>query len=161
MQTKWCPKNQKGHLFVFLFVFFFGRKKKMGRKKKKEKPYCWYCERVFDDEKVLIQHQKAKHFKCEICYKKLYTAGGLKTHVSEVHKKTIARFFFTFQKIDSNPRKKKEKKKRKEEKKNSQNPKKNTVSQTPSQKKTHSNTKSMEWKGSQKTKTNHQTRDHA
>ena len=34
----------------------------MGKKKKKEivKPWCYYCDRVFDDEKILIQHQKAK-----------------------------------------------------------------------------------------------------
>ncbi|CAG8521743.1 2496_t:CDS:2 [Racocetra fulgida] len=33
-----------------------------------------YCERDFEDEKVLIQHQKAKHFKCPHCNKKLNTA---------------------------------------------------------------------------------------
>jgi hypothetical protein len=34
----------------------------MGKKKKKEivKPWCYYCDRVFEDEKILIQHQKAK-----------------------------------------------------------------------------------------------------
>ena len=35
----------------------------MGRKKKKyeeEKPWCFYCDREFDDEKILIQHQRAK-----------------------------------------------------------------------------------------------------
>uniref|UniRef100_A0A8C2PY50 Zinc finger protein 207, a n=1 Tax=Cyprinus carpio TaxID=7962 RepID=A0A8C2PY50_CYPCA len=37
-------------------------------------PFCLvYCNRDFDDEKILIQHQKAKHFKCHICHKKLYT----------------------------------------------------------------------------------------
>ena len=66
----------------------------MGKKKKKQKPYCWYCEREFEDEKILIQHQKAKHFKCEICHKKLFTAGGMVTHVAEVHKKTITRFLW-------------------------------------------------------------------
>ncbi|EDW28739.1 GL18782 [Drosophila persimilis] len=49
----------------------------MGRKKKKaSKPWCWYCNREFDDEKILVQHQKAKHFKCHICHKKLYTGPG-------------------------------------------------------------------------------------
>ncbi|KTG43349.1 hypothetical protein cypCar_00009346 [Cyprinus carpio] len=53
----------------------------MGRKKKKQmKPWCWYCNRDFDDEKILIQHQKAKHFKCHICHKKLYTGPGLAIH---------------------------------------------------------------------------------
>jgi len=62
----------------------------MGRKKKKQsKPWCWYCNREFDDEKILIQHQKAKHFKCHICHKKLYTGPGLSIHCMQVHKNTI------------------------------------------------------------------------
>ncbi|RUS74400.1 hypothetical protein EGW08_017835 [Elysia chlorotica] len=62
----------------------------MGRKKKKQmKPWCWYCNREFDDEKILIQHQKAKHFKCHICYKKLYTGPGLAIHCMQVHKEKI------------------------------------------------------------------------
>ncbi|XP_075994861.1 BUB3-interacting and GLEBS motif-containing protein ZNF207-like [Genypterus blacodes] len=62
----------------------------MGRKKKKQmKPWCWYCNRDFDDEKILIQHQKAKHFKCNICHKKLYTGPGLAIHCMQVHKETI------------------------------------------------------------------------
>lgn len=50
---------------------------------------CRYCEREFDDEKVLIYHQKAKHFKCHICHKKLYTAPGLAIHCSQVHKEEV------------------------------------------------------------------------
>lgn len=80
----------------------------MGRKKKKpSKPWCWYvlfapielyfqieynfryCNREFDDEKILIQHQKAKHFKCHICHKKLYTGPGLAIHCMQVHKESI------------------------------------------------------------------------
>lgn len=62
----------------------------MGRKKKKPaKPWCWYCNREFDDEKILVQHQKAKHFKCHICHKKLYTGPGLAIHCMQVHKETI------------------------------------------------------------------------
>ncbi|KFM78878.1 Zinc finger protein 207, partial [Stegodyphus mimosarum] len=62
----------------------------MGRKKKKpSKPWCWYCNREFDDEKILIQHQKAKHFKCHICHKKLYTGPGLAIHCMQVHKDTL------------------------------------------------------------------------
>ncbi|KAG8014883.1 hypothetical protein GBF38_003573 [Nibea albiflora] len=48
-----------------------------------------YCNRDFDDEKILIQHQKAKHFKCHICHKKLYTGPGLAIHCMQVHKETI------------------------------------------------------------------------
>uniref|UniRef100_A0A6B2EML2 Putative zinc finger protein 207-like isoform x1 n=1 Tax=Phlebotomus kandelakii TaxID=1109342 RepID=A0A6B2EML2_9DIPT len=62
----------------------------MGRKKKKaSKPWCWYCNREFDDDKILVQHQKAKHFKCHICHKKLYTGPGLSIHCMQVHKETI------------------------------------------------------------------------
>ncbi|KAF7277240.1 hypothetical protein GWI33_009015 [Rhynchophorus ferrugineus] len=58
----------------------------MGRKKKKQsKPWCWYCNREFEDEKILIQHQKAKHFKCHICHKKLYTGPGLSIHYIEIY----------------------------------------------------------------------------
>lgn len=45
---------------------------------------CRYCNRDFDDEKILIQHQKAKHFKCHICHKKLYTGPGLAIHCMQV-----------------------------------------------------------------------------
>lgn len=73
----------------------------MGKKKSKAqvfvlKPWCWYCEREFEDEKgklslfpdqdaadhpVLLQHQKSKHFKCTMCPRKLnvsslYSIGG-------------------------------------------------------------------------------------
>uniref|UniRef100_A0A336M4Z5 CSON011915 protein n=1 Tax=Culicoides sonorensis TaxID=179676 RepID=A0A336M4Z5_CULSO len=62
----------------------------MGRKKRKlTKPWCWYCNREFDDEKILVQHQKAKHFKCHICHKKLYTGPGLSIHCMQVHKESI------------------------------------------------------------------------
>ncbi|KAJ1876718.1 hypothetical protein H4R99_004192 [Coemansia sp. RSA 1722] len=64
----------------------------MGRKKSRKvvfKPWCWYCEREFEDEKVLIQHQKARHFKCHICAKRLNTANGMVIHVAQVHKENI------------------------------------------------------------------------
>lgn len=67
----------------------------MGKKKNKKsqvvetEAWCYYCDRVFEHEEVLIQHQKAKHFKCPTCNKKLSTAGGLVVHNSQVHKETI------------------------------------------------------------------------
>src|SRR5687767_5514360 len=54
-----------------------------------EKPHSRYCNREFEDEKILIQHQKAKHFKCHICNKKLFTGPGLAIHCMQVHKETI------------------------------------------------------------------------
>jgi hypothetical protein len=83
----------------------------MGKKKKKEKqekPWCWYvenchclqpcvshgsvcryCDREFDDEEILIAHQKTKHFKCEVCHKRLYTVPGLVIHCMQVHKTEV------------------------------------------------------------------------
>ncbi|KAJ4476215.1 hypothetical protein J3R30DRAFT_3405241 [Lentinula aciculospora] len=60
----------------------------MAKKKSKQiiRPWCWYCERDFEDEKVLMQHQKAKHFKCNMCPRRLNTAGGLAVHIQQVHK---------------------------------------------------------------------------
>lgn len=73
-------------------------KKKRGHPDLEEllaRPWCYYCkigrdlngpildanrlkpgEREFEDLKLLISHQKAKHFKCERCGKRLNTAGG-------------------------------------------------------------------------------------
>ncbi|KAK9315473.1 hypothetical protein V1522DRAFT_409676 [Lipomyces starkeyi] len=58
-----------------------------------QRPWCYYCERDFDDLKVLISHQRAQHFKCDRCNKRLNTAGGLVIHVQQVHKETITTVF--------------------------------------------------------------------
>eukprot|EP00261_Vitis_vinifera_P033439 XP_019074682.1 PREDICTED: protein SUPPRESSOR OF FRI 4 isoform X1 [Vitis vinifera] len=64
----------------------------MGKKKKRAaKVFCYYCEREFEDEKILVQHQKAKHFKCHVCNKKLSTASGMAIHVLQVHKETVSK----------------------------------------------------------------------
>lgn len=64
--------------------------------KKKKAPqldaWCWYCDREFEDEKVLIQHQKARHFKCPFCPRRLNTAGGLAVHLGQVHKAEPGRY---------------------------------------------------------------------
>eukprot|EP01126_Amoeba_proteus_P053895 TRINITY_DN6592_c0_g2_i6.p1 TRINITY_DN6592_c0_g2~~TRINITY_DN6592_c0_g2_i6.p1 ORF type:complete len:107 (-),score=11.58 TRINITY_DN6592_c0_g2_i6:381-701(-) len=72
--------------------------KKMGRKKRAraggsddKKPYCYYCDRNFQEEKILEQHQKAKHFKCNVCHKRLSTASGMVVHVFQVHKQAITK----------------------------------------------------------------------
>ncbi|OUM59696.1 hypothetical protein PIROE2DRAFT_14696, partial [Piromyces sp. E2] len=48
-----------------------------------------YCERNFEDEKVLIQHQKARHFKCPNCHKKLSSTRGMVIHASQVHNEEV------------------------------------------------------------------------
>ncbi|KAJ5142798.1 uncharacterized protein N7515_001585 [Penicillium bovifimosum] len=54
-----------------------------------DRPWCYYCERDFDDLKILISHQKAKHYKCDNCGRRLNTAGGLSVHLSQVHKEQL------------------------------------------------------------------------
>ena len=62
----------------------------MGRRKRRRLlPWCWYCDREFPDTKSLVFHQKARHYKCSYCGKKLNTAGGLFIHTSQVHKDTL------------------------------------------------------------------------
>lgn len=58
---------------------------------KKSKPWCWYCDREFDDMGVLIQHQKARHFKCSQCSRRLNSGSGLVIHLAQVHKITMER----------------------------------------------------------------------
>ena len=43
----------------------------------------------FDDENTLIQHQKARHFQCGFCYKKMTTVGALAIHSLQVHKEAL------------------------------------------------------------------------
>jgi len=75
----------------------------MGKRRKKQKkaevdetakPWCFYCDRTFDDEKILIQHQKHKHFKCYLCGRKLGSVKGLQTHVSSVHKQSVKEYVY-------------------------------------------------------------------
>ena len=50
---------------------------------------CRYCDREFEDELVLQNHQKAKHFKCNHCNRRLNTIGGLVTHAEHMHKEIV------------------------------------------------------------------------
>ncbi|GMF17156.1 unnamed protein product [Phytophthora lilii] len=70
----------------------------MGKKKRRDdagaeapqrRVFCYYCDRNFDDEKVLILHQKARHFKCPTCHKKLSTVSGMLIHIQQVHKESL------------------------------------------------------------------------
>ena len=66
-------------------------KKKRGHPDVEEilsRPWCYYCERDFDDLKILINHQKAKHFKCERCGRRLNTAGGRSTFAAYLKQST-------------------------------------------------------------------------
>ncbi|PPJ58433.1 hypothetical protein CBER1_09287 [Cercospora berteroae] len=55
------------------------------------RPACYYCDRDFDDLKILHDHQKARHFLCQAgnCNRKLGTVGGLRIHMHQVHKEEL------------------------------------------------------------------------
>jgi len=59
-----------------------------------------FCERQFDEKMVLTAHQKAKHFTCPLCAKKLNSvvgmfqcisadAAGLQNHLKTVHRQAL------------------------------------------------------------------------
>ena len=68
----------------------------MARKKKKRKvtvqPFCYYCDREFKDEPTLAQHQRARHFKCPFCRKRLGSGPALAVSLFLV---SFARQFWT------------------------------------------------------------------
>ncbi|KAK6433161.1 hypothetical protein LTR95_010661 [Oleoguttula sp. CCFEE 5521] len=69
-----------------------GKSKKRSRptlEQLKARPWCYFCERDFDDVSYLIAHQRAKHYKCDECSRRLNTANGLVVHKQQVHKSTV------------------------------------------------------------------------
>jgi len=74
-----------------------GRKKAAGTADKQEqRPFCFFCDRTFEDELVLIQHQRAKHFRCPECDDgairgKCESVQGLVVHTLKVHGKGLSR----------------------------------------------------------------------
>ncbi|CAK3946770.1 Zinc finger 207 [Lecanosticta acicola] len=54
-------------------------------------PWCYYCTKECTDLKTLHEHQKSKHFVCQVdyCPRRLNTAGGLRVHMQQVHKKEL------------------------------------------------------------------------
>ena len=66
----------------------------MGRKKGHLvalKPFCYYCDKEFNNELILHQHQKARHFNCAKCRKRFSTAPALDTHEMQVHRSSLKR----------------------------------------------------------------------
>jgi len=66
----------------------------MGRKKSHIvtlKPFCYYCDKEFNNELILHQHQKARHFNCVKCRKRFSTAPALDTHEAQVHRTNLKR----------------------------------------------------------------------
>src|SRR5690606_4880897 len=79
----------------FLHFLFAGVVVGMTKKRKSSfhrKPWCWYCDREFEDEKVLTSQQEAKHINCNFCHNKLNSASGLVIHIAKLHKETITKY---------------------------------------------------------------------
>ena len=55
------------------------------------KPFCYYCEKEFENANILLQHQKNRHFSCKICTRKFSTAASLQTHMHQVHGSSISK----------------------------------------------------------------------
>ena len=53
-----------------------------------ERPWCYHCERNFDDQQVLQTHQREVHFPLRPTAT-LNTANGLSVHTLQVHKAPI------------------------------------------------------------------------
>lgn len=69
-----------------------GKKRKQTAETPEElvnRPWCYYCNRGFDNLNTLCDHQKKVHMRCELCRKMMTTIGGLKVHLSQVHKETL------------------------------------------------------------------------
>jgi len=49
-----------------------------------------------------MQHQKAKHFKCGMCPRRLNTAGGLAVHIQQVHKLEPEKYVVAMFPVSSN-----------------------------------------------------------
>ena len=66
-----------------------GRKKDPNRKQNVayQRPWCFYCDREFDADGILLQHQKARHFQCRVpnCGKRCSTITSLVGHTWHVH----------------------------------------------------------------------------
>ena len=53
------------------------------------KAWCYFCDKVFDNEVHLINHQKMLHFRCPICRRQKLSSKSLSEHMSTVHKQIL------------------------------------------------------------------------
>lgn len=53
--------------------------------------FCYYCDKEYDHQDTLMEHQRDRHFSCLKCPKKFSTANSMSTHMLSVHRETLAR----------------------------------------------------------------------
>ncbi|CAL1132812.1 unnamed protein product [Cladocopium goreaui] len=70
-----------------------GRKKVLGANEAPEvaesTPFCYYCDREFDDVKTLVHHQRTKHFCCGECGRTFGSVTSLRVHMLNSYKKSL------------------------------------------------------------------------
>ena len=57
------------------------------------KPFCYYCDKEFKNEAILLKHLKNRHFGCRDCRKKFSTAQSLQNHLLTRHRKTLDKVY--------------------------------------------------------------------
>ena len=62
-----------------------------GQEEEDETCTCYYCNKECRNEQALLLHQKAVHFKCEECNRKVAGIAGLKVHCQTVHREPLQR----------------------------------------------------------------------
>lgn len=64
----------------------------MGKKKRfivGVKPFCYYCDKEFNNDNILHYHQRARHFSCYKCKDRFSSALAVKTHILQIHKEDL------------------------------------------------------------------------
>ena len=64
----------------------------MGKKKRfivGVKPFCYYCDKEFNNDNILNYHQRARHFSCYKCKDRFSSALAVKTHILQIHKEDL------------------------------------------------------------------------
>ncbi|CAN8064898.1 unnamed protein product [Agarophyton chilense] len=62
-----------------------GRRKKRAAPNARERIFCYYCDRNFQQEQELLAHQKEKHLRCPFCTKRMLSIQSLLVHADQMH----------------------------------------------------------------------------
>lgn len=66
-----------------------GRKKKRAAEDPRSRIFCYYCDRNFQTEQMLLMHQREKHLRCPTCHKRMLSIPSMTVHASQMHNVTI------------------------------------------------------------------------
>lgn len=80
------------HIYIPNIKIIFKILIKMGKKKRfivGLKPFCYYCDKEFNNDNILHYHQRARHFSCPKCKDRFSSALAVKTHILQIHKEDL------------------------------------------------------------------------